>query len=167
MNNFADDRNLNLTLNFILSVFMSTIMFSCGPRSGIHEDSKETSEKNQFICGNAIRESENFERLKNLNLSGDPYIGKKLFKQNCAVCHAMSDQKLTGPGLAGVYDRVPQPAEEWLIKFISNSNNMILSGDSYAKKVYIDNGTGMMAFDTILSEKEIKDIIAYTVGASN
>jgi mono/diheme cytochrome c family protein len=148
---------------YILYIAVVLTTLSCGPRSGIKEDTRETV----AICGNVAMEAENFERLKNLNLSGDPYIGKKLFKQNCAVCHAMTDQKLTGPGLAGVYDRVPQPSEEWLIKFISNNNKVILSGDPYANKVYNDYGTGMMVFDTILSEKEIKDIIAYMVGASN
>lgn len=46
--------------------------------------------------------------------------GEKLFKQNCAVCHAShTEQKLTGPGLAGLFDRV-QPGSltknEWLKK---------------------------------------------------
>ena len=43
--------------------------------------------------------------------------GEKLFKQNCAVCHTShTDQKLTGPGLAGVFDRVPKG--DWLKKWI-------------------------------------------------
>lgn len=153
--------------NILFYVIIIVFIQSCGPRSGIHEENSDTSSGKQFICGNAVRESEKFKRVESLKLSGDPYIGKKLFKQNCAVCHSMTDQKLTGPGLAGVYDRVPQPAEEYLIKFISNNNKVILSGDPYANLVYKKYGTGMMIFDTILSEKEIKDIIAYMVGASN
>ena len=44
--------------------------------------------------------------------------GAKLFKQNCAVCHAShTDQKLTGPGLKGIFDRAPKGRNEtgvWL-----------------------------------------------------
>jgi len=39
---------------------------------------------------------------------------KGLFKQNCAVCHTMTDKKLTGPGLAGVKNRVPKG--NWLFE---------------------------------------------------
>jgi cytochrome c2 len=41
--------------------------------------------------------------------------GEKLFKQNCAVCHAShTDQKLAGPGLKGIFDRAPKG--DWLTK---------------------------------------------------
>ena len=61
--------------------------------------------------------------------------GAKLFKQNCAVCHAShTDQKLTGPGLKGVFDRVPKG--DWINKWILNSEKMIKAGDAYANKIY-------------------------------
>lgn len=52
--------------------------------------------------------------------SQDVAAGEKLFKINCASCHKVTDQKLVGPGLKGVAARVPQPAEQWLIKWIKN-----------------------------------------------
>ncbi len=89
--------------------------------------------------------------------------GAKLFKQNCAVCHkAHEDTKLAGPGLKGVFDRVPKPADEWLVKWILNNEKLRKSGDAYANKVFDDNGKAAMSvFEGQLSENDTKDIIAF------
>ncbi len=89
--------------------------------------------------------------------------GAKLFKQNCAVCHAShTDQRLTGPGLKGIFDRVPKPADEWLIKWILNNEKLIKSGDAYANKIYNEyNKAAMTVFEGQLSENDVKDILAF------
>ncbi|MBS1637755.1 MAG: c-type cytochrome [Bacteroidetes bacterium] len=88
--------------------------------------------------------------------------GAKLFKQNCAVCHSLGAQKLTGPGLAGVFDRVPKPAEAWLHAWIMNNEKVIKSGDAYATKLYADNGkAAMTVFEGQLNDKDVDAIIAY------
>lgn len=96
-------------------------------------------------------------------IAQDADKGAKLFKQNCAVCHAShTDQKLTGPGLKGIFDRVPKPAEEWLIKWILNNEKLIKSGDAYANKIYNDyNKAAMTVFEGQLSENDVKDILAF------
>ena len=88
--------------------------------------------------------------------------GAKIFKQNCAVCHTLSDQKLTGPGLAGIADRAPKPADEWLAKWIKNNNTVIASGDAYAKTLVANNGgvDAMSEFE-FLSDDDIKAVVAY------
>jgi mono/diheme cytochrome c family protein len=93
---------------------------------------------------------------------GNATEGAKLFKQNCAVCHRLDDQKLTGPGLAGVTTRVPQPYEAWMLKWIKNNIALQKSGDAYANKVAGDNNhVAMTVFDGTLSDEQIQDIIAY------
>lgn len=88
--------------------------------------------------------------------------GGKIFKQNCSRCHTTSDQKLTGPGLKGVGDRVPKPAEEWMHKWIKNNKAVLKSGDAYATKVYNENGKQAMdVFDGVLSDADIDAVIAY------
>ncbi len=88
--------------------------------------------------------------------------GAKLFKQNCAVCHSTGTQKLTGPGLAGVFDRVPKPAEAWMHAWILNNEKVIKSGDAYAVKIFGDNGkAAMTVFEGQLSDKDVDAIIAY------
>lgn len=90
--------------------------------------------------------------------------GKKIFKQNCAVCHDLGDKKITGPGLAGLAGRVPQPANEWLAKWIKNNNNVIASGDAYAKQLVAANGgvDAMSEFE-FLTDEEVKSLVEYIV----
>lgn len=86
--------------------------------------------------------------------------GAKLFKANCAVCHTLTDQKLTGPGLAGVFDRVPKG--DWMHKWILNSDKVTASGDAYAKKIKGENGNAAMTvFEGTLSDKDVDAIIAF------
>ncbi|MCD6067080.1 MAG: cytochrome [Bacteroidetes bacterium] len=86
--------------------------------------------------------------------------GKAIFKQNCAVCHSMTDQHLTGPGLAGVMDRVPPG--KWLHDWIKNSEKMIKSGDQYATKILKENGGATMTvFEGTLTDADIDEVIAY------
>ncbi|MGB3947264.1 MAG: cytochrome c3 family protein [Bacteroidia bacterium] len=87
--------------------------------------------------------------------------GEKLFKQNCAVCHSLGKNKITGPGLEGVASRVPQPADAWLAKWIKNNKEVIKSGDAYALKILAEyNGADMTTF-TDLSDAEISALITY------
>lgn len=59
--------------------------------------------------------------------------GKKVFNNNCTVCHTMTPDKLIGPGLKDVFER---RKVEWVKGFIENSAKMIASGDSLAVAVY-------------------------------
>lgn len=87
--------------------------------------------------------------------------GEALYKANCATCHYVTEKKLTGPGLAGVYDRVPQPADEWLLAWVKNSQAVIASGDAYANKIYNEyNKTQMTNFE-FLSDEEVMAIMDY------
>lgn len=86
--------------------------------------------------------------------------GAKLFKQNCAVCHTVTDVKITGPGLAGVFDRAPKG--DWLKNWILNSDKITKSGDAYAKKLKSDfNNTAMTVFEGQLTDKDVEAILAY------
>ena len=84
--------------------------------------------------------------------------GGKLFKTHCAVCHSISDRTLTGPGLAGVLNRVP--SEEWLRMWIKNADAMKKSKDPYAMKIDKEYPGTMNSF-TFLSDKEIDAVIGF------
>jgi mono/diheme cytochrome c family protein len=84
--------------------------------------------------------------------------GESLFNANCKACHRVN-QKLVGPQLAGVYDRVP--SIDWIKKFVKNSSAVIASGDDYAVKLYNEyNKTQMTAFSSFKDE-DIMNILAY------
>lgn len=93
---------------------------------------------------------------------GDKDNGAKLFKQNCAVCHSVGSNVITGPGLAGVMGRVPEG--DWLHKWIKNAPGMKAAGDAYGTKIDKEYAGTMSSF-TFLSDKEVTDIIAYIATA--
>ncbi len=85
--------------------------------------------------------------------------GEKLFKQNCASCHTTTTKKLTGPGLEGVFDRVP--SEEWAIAWVKNSQNLVKAGDPYAVKIFNEYNQTLMTPFEFLSDEEITAIFDY------
>lgn len=85
--------------------------------------------------------------------------GEKLFKQHCAVCHSLTDAKVTGPGLKDVGSRVP--AGDWLHNWIKNNKKLIQSGEPYAVNISHYSESEMTIFETTLSDEEIDAVIKY------
>lgn len=88
--------------------------------------------------------------------------GKKIFDARCTSCHAV-DKKVIGPALAGMSSRTP--GEAWIIKWVKNSSKLIASGDAYANKVFNENNKSVMTAFEDLSDKDIKNVIAYVAEA--
>ena len=83
--------------------------------------------------------------------------GEKLFKANCTSCHAINE-KVIGPALKDVYKR---HKEEWLLKWVKNSQAMVQSGDPVAVQLFNDNNkVPMLSFET-MKDGQIKSIIEY------
>lgn len=82
--------------------------------------------------------------------------GGKLFKQTCTACHTL-EQRLVGPPLKGVDQRHD---EEWLLKFITSTQTMILAGDSAAVALFNTYNKVVMP-DHNLSTDQIRSILAY------
>lgn len=87
--------------------------------------------------------------------------GAKLFKQKCAVCHDSHGSKvLTGPGLQGVFDRVPPG--DWINRWILNNEKMIKAGDPYGNKIWLANNKATMTvFESELTDKDVDAIVAF------
>lgn len=94
--------------------------------------------------------------------------GQKLFKVNCAVCHSVTDQKLTGPGLAGIAGRLPEPAETWFTAWVLNNEKVLKSGDAYARKIFEENGKApMTVFEGQLTNDQVHEIYVYLTSESS
>lgn len=89
---------------------------------------------------------------------GDAAKGETLFKNNCAQCHAVTDERVVGPGLKGVSGRHDFA---WLAKWVRNSQAVIASGDPYAVKIYNEYSKAQMTSFPNLSDDDIKGIFAY------
>ncbi|WP_410528575.1 c-type cytochrome [Spirosoma sp. KUDC1026] len=95
---------------------------------------------------------------------GDAEKGKTLFNNNCAQCHAVTEETVVGPGLKGIQQRAP--GKEWLYKWIKNSSAVIASGDAYANQVFNKFGQIQMTSFPSLSNEDIDGILAYVEQAS-
>lgn len=87
----------------------------------------------------------------------DAAVGEQLFKQNCTSCH-MVDKKLVGPALRGVSER---REEDWLIKWIRNSPELIASGDKDAVAIFEEYNQSAMNTFPQFSDDDIKNILNY------
>ncbi len=96
--------------------------------------------------------------------TGDAAAGETLFKNNCASCHAVSDEVVVGPGLKGVQQRVP--SKDWLYKWIKNSSAVIASGDAYANQIFNKYNKLQMQQFGDLQNADIDNILAYIESAS-
>ncbi|MFD1768579.1 cytochrome c3 family protein [Sphingobacterium suaedae] len=83
--------------------------------------------------------------------------GQTLFKSKCTTCHSVT-KKVVGPALAGMSER---HSEEWLVKWIHNSQAMVAAGDPTAVQIFEEYNKMVMTSFTDLSEDQIKSIIAY------
>lgn len=83
--------------------------------------------------------------------------GEKLYNANCTSCH-MIDKKLIGPALRGVNDKYE---EEWLLKWIKNSAELIASGDPDAIAIYEEYNKSPMNAFTYFSDDDVRNILAY------
>lgn len=94
---------------------------------------------------------------------GDTERGKSLFTEAtgglpaCATCHSLGNDRLVGPGLHGIALRAAervdgQPAAVYLYNSIVDPEAYIVEG--YANVM-------PASFDTVLTEAEIQDLVAY------
>ena len=95
---------------------------------------------------------------------GDAAKGEALFKNNCAQCHAVTDERVVGPGLKGASGRHDMG---WLVKWVKNSQAVIASGDAYAVKIYNEYSKAQMTSFPNLSEDDVKGIFAYVDQAAS
>jgi mono/diheme cytochrome c family protein len=89
---------------------------------------------------------------------GDVAKGESIFKNNCAQCHAATDEVVVGPGLKGATTRNDIA---WLTKWVHNSSAMIASGDAYGVALYNKYNKAQMTSFPNLSSEDIKSIFAF------
>ncbi|MBW6482754.1 MAG: c-type cytochrome [Vicingaceae bacterium] len=83
--------------------------------------------------------------------------GQKVFKANCSACHSVGANKIVGPGLQGISDK---RSEEWLIKWIKNSPELIASGDADANAIFEEYNKMPMPPQAV-SDDDIRAMLAY------
>ncbi|WP_270089479.1 cytochrome c3 family protein [Sphingobacterium sp. SYP-B4668] len=95
--------------------------------------------------------------VTNVSQAQDAKEGEAIFKSKCTSCHAIN-RKLVGPALK---DITKTKDEEWLVKWIKNSQAMIASGDADAIAIFEEYNKSVMTSFTDLSDDQIKGVLAY------
>lgn len=113
--------------------------------SGIKIDNNENEDKTTIV------KPENHAQIQ---------IGKTLFKNKCASCHAKNMKvDLTGPALAGVEER--WESGEDLYAWIKNAPAFLATGDPYITQLVIENDNRQMNAFPELEDSDIDAILAY------
>ncbi|WP_020536060.1 c-type cytochrome [Lewinella cohaerens] len=113
-----------------------------------------------FYCGTVspIEKWANDPKYKDLEL------GKSIFRNNCAACHA-NDMKtnLTGPALGEIREHWrDHGGDTALYAWIRNSQEMIASGENQrAQKLWEEWGPTIMNSFEKLTDEEIDAVIGY------
>src|SRR5438132_911252 len=85
--------------------------------------------------------------------------GKTLFQSNCTSCHGMQNLVL-GPALMGAYDRWKKDDKK-LHLWIKHNSALLAANDPYATSLYNQFKSSMTDFNSILTDADVDDIIAY------
>ena len=126
--------------------------------------------KNEGLIKNSIKKNK-MSKFKMINYIGVAFLimlffgnytyaesGEKLFKTNCSSCHSTGSKKTVGPGLGGVNER---RSDEWLIKWVKNSQELIASGDEQAIAIFKEYDEMTMQNFEQFSDDEITSIFTY------
>lgn len=98
-----------------------------------------------------------------LTISARAQSGEELFKQNCASCHSIGKGDVVGPDLKGLPDR---RSEEWILKFVRNSQTVVQSGDADAVALFEKFKKVVMPPQN-LNDDQIKSIVAHVKETGN
>ena len=83
--------------------------------------------------------------------------GEKLFSTNCKACHTIGDGKRVGPDLANLLDR---REKDWVFKFVTNSTELINSGDEQAVAIFEEFNKMPMPPQSF-SDDQLDDLVSY------
>jgi mono/diheme cytochrome c family protein len=83
--------------------------------------------------------------------------GEQLFRRHCSACHSVH-REVVGPMLASI---TKKRSQAWLLRFIRNSEEVINSGDTYARHMMDAFNNQVMPTFPMLSQQDIQSILTY------
>ena len=89
--------------------------------------------------------------------------GENLFRRNCAACHGTPHKIIDGPNIFDrLFDRLPNPQENYFKKFVMDGKSLRQSGDTYQRHLQEVYRVGSMHnFRNKLTEIELEEILVY------
>lgn len=148
---------VRLSMAVVYLSIMILILLAVVLRLWFYVPSSSTIKEEPLFCGNAP-----VEMPKNSYSPTFGMDGNKIFKQNCAVCHSMSSNVISGPGLENIQYRIP--GGDWLHNYIANADSLYKIKDPYTLKLrqaFPKEGDRKPPFGKMLSYYEIEAVIEY------
>lgn len=145
--------NNAMRLSVYLIIICIACIAACGPRSGTQGSTDKRPPKDAAIIDSTY--------LRSCARSFGQ--GMQLFMQHCSSCHVPPHKQVCDSYTFDAYfERVPQPAEDYFISFISDSKLLKASGDVYATKISEAYDSSYdHHFKDSLSEHDLSDLIFY------
>ncbi len=125
---------MNMKKLLVLSLVVLFIAFvaSCGGNKSSESTTEQTNENSDHEDED-VKENPSYDpnrgegKFTNVELgatldASKAELGDKVFQVKCSSCHKLTDEKLVGPGWAGVTKRYKP---EWIMNFITNTDAMI------------------------------------------
>jgi mono/diheme cytochrome c family protein len=120
------------------------LLYSCSSDSGTSEAKQESGLAHQAPATPVEDNGLGIGPIKTVQLSENidqalAEEGQSIFEGKCSACHQLSDQKVVGPGMAGVTEK---RKPEWIMNMIINPEEMTKK-DPTAKKLLAEHLTQM------------------------
>ena len=115
---------------FMLIAGLAALIYSC---SGGDNKSQESTGDNSSAASSSESSAPSYDTARGAGKFQDVQVaanldqakataGKQVYDVKCASCHKTTDEKLVGPGWAGVTSR---HKPEWILNFITNTDEML------------------------------------------
>ena len=109
-------------LKLLSASIFCLMLFSCG--SGSNESGSQSAEPE---VPKSIAEGKGIGEITEVNLDDELdaemiKMGKSIYDMKCSACHRLTDQRVVGPGFAGVTNR---RRPEWIMNMITNVDMML------------------------------------------
>lgn len=105
----------------------SMLLFSCGSGGNEGNNTSSGNQQAEPEVPQSIAEGKGIGEITEVNLEGEldadmVKMGKSIYDMKCSACHRLTDQRVVGPGFAGVTNR---RKPEWIMNMITNVDMML------------------------------------------
>ncbi len=148
-------------------LFVLALVTACGPKKEKKKSfeykrttTEKKAEKKEVEKAAVNLENQGIGPIKSMNFEADinqalADEGAGIFKQKCTACH-MTDRKLIGPAMKGIYDR-RSPA--WVMNMILNHTEMLSKDETDI--ALLKEYNNVMMLNQNLSQEETRALAEY------
>lgn len=121
---------------FMVFIALAFFAFACGNSSADQAASADAPKPKSMLAEEPVDDGKGIGSVKHVELNNplDASMvekGKSIYEMKCAACHKLTDQRVVGPGWAGITEK---RKPEWIMNMTINVEQM-LKEDPTAKEL--------------------------------